>query len=62
MKGVVTMSDSVELSTFPSNRLDGLTLLYLEKQDLSNLSPEEFVDKYYIVRKQIAERIKVNRQ
>jgi len=56
------MSDSVELSTFPSNRLDGLTLLYLEKQDLSNLSPEEFVDKYYIVRKQIAERIKVNRQ
>ncbi len=33
-------------STFPSSRIDALTMLYLEKQDLSNISPEELLDKY----------------
>ncbi len=41
-------------STFPSSRIDALTMLYLEKQDLSNISPEELLDKYDEVYEQIS--------
>ncbi|WP_423189445.1 hypothetical protein ACO1PF_00595 [Alkalibacterium sp. f15] len=36
----------VNLNTFPSNRVDALSLLFLENQDLSSLSPEEIAQRY----------------
>lgn len=39
-------NDSVKLSTFPQNKIEALTMLYLQNQDLSNLSPEELLVKY----------------
>ena len=39
------MSD-VSLSTFPTSKISALAMLYLEKQDLSTLTPEELLDKY----------------
>lgn len=47
------MSDKVELSTFPSSRIDGLTMLYLSQQNISDLSPEELVEKYIDVKTRI---------
>ena len=40
------MANDIRLSTFPSNRIEALTMLYLQNQDLSSLSPEEIFDKY----------------
>lgn len=48
------MSDT-SLHTFPKNKYDALTMLYLEKQDLSNLTPEEYLDKYDEVYKKISD-------
>lgn len=50
------MSDSVNLSTFPAGRVDALTMLYLERQDLSNMSPEELTDMYLEVHSKIITR------
>lgn len=40
------MSDKINFSTFPSNKIEALAMLYLQNQDLSNLSPEEVCDEY----------------
>lgn len=55
------MSD-VSLSTFPSNKTTALTMLYLENQDLSNLTPEELLDKYDEVYDKINEYSKEKRR
>ncbi|WP_157454950.1 hypothetical protein [Carnobacterium maltaromaticum] len=34
------------LKTFPKNKYDALTMLFLQNQDLSNLTPEELANKY----------------
>ncbi len=34
------------LKSFPSNKEEALTLLFLQNQDLSSLSPEELAKKY----------------
>ena len=47
------MSD-VNLSTFPKNKRNSLTMLYLEKQDISNLSPTELACKYNEVYEEIS--------
>lgn len=39
------MSD-VNLSSFPKTRIEALTMLYLENQDLYDVTPEELVDMY----------------
>ena len=39
------MADT-SLNTFPSSKISALAMLYLEKQDLSNLTPEDLLDKY----------------
>lgn len=46
------MSDT-QLNTFPSNRFEALTMLYLQNQDLSNLTPSELSQKYIEVLKEI---------
>ncbi|MGE7843771.1 hypothetical protein ACQKNX_23685 [Lysinibacillus sp. NPDC093712] len=55
------MSD-VKLSSFPSNKTAALTMLYLEKQDFSNLTPSQLVDKYDEVYYEITQRMKENKK
>lgn len=55
------MSD-VKLSSFPSNKTAALTMLYLEKQDFSNLTPSQLVDKYDEVYNEITQRMKENKK
>ncbi|MBE5932946.1 MAG: hypothetical protein E7263_05980 [Lachnospiraceae bacterium] len=55
------MSDSVNLSTFPSTRTEGLTMLYLQNQDLSGMTPEQLVDKYEDIYARIKQRFTDNR-
>lgn len=38
--------DKIELSTFPSNKNEALTILYLQNQDLSGKTPEEIYELY----------------
>lgn len=38
--------DNVNLSTFPSTKTEALTMLYLQAQDLTNVTPEELVVMY----------------
>lgn len=52
------MSDKVTVNTFPSTRASALTMLYLEKQDLSGLTPEALVDMYKDTSKRIGDRLK----
>ena len=35
-----------EIKLFPADKYEALTMLYLQNQDLSGLSPEELLDKY----------------
>lgn len=41
------MSDETYLSVFPKTRLESLTMLYLQNQDLSSCTPEQIVDMYF---------------
>lgn len=47
------MSDQIKLHSFPSNRNEALTMLYLQNQNLSNLSPEELSQKYFDTLKKV---------
>jgi hypothetical protein len=47
------VSDSVILKTFPENKVDALTMLYLQSQNLSGLTPSELVLKYEEVHEEI---------
>lgn len=40
------MSDRIDLSTFPSKKAEALTMLYLQNQDLTGVTPEEILEKY----------------
>lgn len=42
----VNSSEKVSLSTFPLDRRDALTILYMQNQDLSDKTPEEIADMY----------------
>ena len=39
------MADNT-FKTFPDGKIEALTMLYLQNQDLSGLTPEEILDKY----------------
>lgn len=49
------------LDTFPSNETEALAMLYIQQQDLSDLSPEEMYDKYYDAYQKIREYRKAKR-
>ncbi|MCM6879545.1 hypothetical protein [Enterococcus faecium] len=51
------MKDDVTLNSFPSNRIEALTMLYLQQQNLKELSPEELTKKYFEVYKDVRESI-----
>jgi len=37
---------AITLNTFPNNRVSALTMLFLENQDLSGLTPEQLAANY----------------
>lgn len=41
------------MSDFPSTKYEALTMLYLQNQDLSGLTPKQLLDKYEEVYKEI---------
>ena len=47
------MPDKIELRAFPSSTTEALTMLYLQNQNLKNMTPEELAKIY----KEISERI-----
>lgn len=49
------MANNVNLNTFPSNKIQALTMLYLQSQDLTGKSPSEIVDLYITTSKEISE-------
>ncbi|MGF9991550.1 hypothetical protein ABEY04_22255 [Bacillus mycoides] len=49
------MANNVNLNTFPSNKVQALTMLYLQNQDLTGKSPSEIVDLYITTSKEISE-------
>ena len=44
-------------ANFPFNEATALTMLYLEKQDLSDLSPSQLVEKYHVVYEEINKKL-----
>lgn len=42
------------MAEFPNSKREALTMLYLQSQDLSGLTPEDFVDKYNETYKKIS--------
>lgn len=52
----------IELKSFPKNRYEALAMLYLENQDLSNLTPEQLFDKYIEVYEAIKDHSNKNRK
>lgn len=55
------MSDNT-FRTFPKDKFDALTILYLKNQDVTGLSPEELLDKYDEVYEKIKNHYKEKRQ
>lgn len=47
---------------FPANKLDALTMLYVERQDISTLTPEQLLDFYENTHTKIREHNHDNRQ
>ncbi|MEC1177300.1 hypothetical protein P9B03_02290 [Metasolibacillus meyeri] len=45
---------------FPYNRATALTMLYLNNQDLSELTPAQLVEKYLEVLEEIEQEFKLN--
>ncbi|UPJ16063.1 hypothetical protein MYW48_25815 [Bacillus cereus] len=52
------MANNVQLNTFPSNKIQALTMLYLQNQDLTGKSPSEIVDLYISTSKEISESLR----
>ena len=49
------MPNETRLDTFPSNRSEALTMLYLQNQDLTGKSPSEIVELYLSTNVEIKE-------
>lgn len=54
--------EDVTLNTFPDSKLSALTMLYLQNQDLSHLTPEGILDKYDEVYETLKEYSKEKRK
>ena len=52
------MSSDVSLSTFPSSKIEYLATLYLQQKDLSGYTPEELVDEYCKIKRQMSDYYK----
>ena len=49
------MSDATR---FPRTRVDALTALFLQQQDISELTPKEFVEKFNAVHKEVDKAVR----
>lgn len=47
------MSETIQLQSFPSNDVDALAMLYVQNQDLSEITPEQLFDMYQEAYKKI---------
>ena len=47
--------NEVTLRAFPSNKTEALAMLYVQSQDLTDVTPEELLDKYQDAYKRIQE-------
>lgn len=56
------MSDSVSLSSFPSNSTEALAYLYVQSLDISMLTPEQLLEEYEKACDKIREHHKKLRQ
>lgn len=56
------MSNETNLNTFPSTKAEALTMLYLQNQDLSDITPEELAKKYSEVLSEIREALKTGKK
>lgn len=56
------MSNEVRLHKFPTDECEALALLYIQNQDLSNLSPEQIYDEYRDAYEKIKNRKQETRQ
>lgn len=54
------MANDVNLNAFPSNKIQALTMLYLQNQDLTDKSPSEIVDLYISVTEEIRDAFRNN--
>lgn len=55
------MDNEINLESFPSNRVEALTMLYLYKMDVSDMSPEALVKEYLRVSQKIKDTFKSER-
>ena len=53
--------NDVTLRTFPKNECDALAMLYIQNQDLSELTPEQLFEKYQEAYDKICEHRKLCR-
>ena len=49
--------EPLNAQTFPKNEAEFLTMLYLQKEDISDLTPEELVDRYLEISSTISQRL-----
>jgi hypothetical protein len=56
------MSNESSLNTFPSTKAEALTMLYLQNQDLSDITPEELAKKYSEVLSEIRKALKTGKK
>ena len=60
------MSENVTFNVFPKTKNEALTMLYLQNQDLSNVTPEEllnlYVDTYEEIKNADLARKKANKE
>lgn len=60
------MDKDIIFKTFPATREEALTMLYLQQQDISDISPEELVKMYFrtldSIKLKMAEIRNANRQ
>lgn len=54
------MADEIRLKSFPSSAAEALTILYMKNQDLSGMSPDDLVDMYLQVLKEVKMRFKTS--
>lgn len=56
------MSNETNLNTFPSTKAEALTMLYLQNQNLSDITPEELAKKYSEVFSEIREALRTGKK
>lgn len=54
--------DEITMQTFPSNEIEALAMLYVQRQDLSDVTPSGLLDLYQDAYNEISEHIQRQRE